>query len=87
MAHVTANRSGFGPHGHGLQPHAGISPKVGDKHLVVGAIRPVVVKVKRVAIFHQELAAAHNAETRPNLVPELPLNVIEQLRQVAITLD
>src|SRR5690606_2076076 len=41
-------------------------------------------QVEGVGILHEELAPAHDAETRPDLVPELPLDVVEITRQILV---
>ncbi len=81
---VSADRSGIRDHGDGLEAEARERAQVGDEHLVVGVPRPVLVDVERIGILHQELAAAHQAEARPYLVPEFPLDVVEIERQVLV---
>ena len=51
--------------------------QVGHEHLVVGVDGALLVDVEGVVVLHQELAAAHHAEARADLVTELPLDVIE----------
>jgi hypothetical protein len=48
--------------------------------------RAGLVEVEAVGVLHQELAAAHHAEARADLVAELPLDVVERARQVAVAL-
>jgi hypothetical protein len=48
--------------------------------------RARLVEVEAVGVLHQELAAAHHAEARADLVAELPLDVVERARQVAVAL-
>ena len=43
-----------------------------------------MVEVEGVVVLHVELAPAHDSEARTQLVPELPLDLIEVLRQVAV---
>ena len=57
---------------------------VGLVHLVVGKIGRIAVNVKGVSILHDELAAAHQAEARADLVAELGLDLIEVDRQLAV---
>ena len=87
MAEVAADRAGIGAHRDRLQPHPREGAQIGDEHLVVGALGAGGVEVEGVGVLHQELAPAHDAEARPHLVAELPLDVVEVLRQVAIALD
>ena len=86
MAEVAADRAGIGAHRDRLQAHAGKGAQVGHEHIVVGADGARPVDVERIVVLHQEFTAAHDAEARPHLVPEFPLDVIEVLRQVAIAL-
>ena len=86
VAEVAADRAGVGAHRDRLQAHAGEGAQVGDEHLVVGVRGARLVDVEGVVVLHQELAPAHDAEARPHLVAELPLDVIEVLRQVAVAL-
>ena len=80
----TANRAAVGLDG--AEPHAEAleDPLVGLEHHPVLAIRVGIVHVERVAVLHDELTAAHQAEARPNLVAELRLDLIEIDRQVPV---
>ena len=42
-----------------------------------------MVDVEGIGVLHQELAPAHHAEPGPHLVAELPLDMIQNLRQFA----
>ena len=81
---ISADGPGFGGHGDGVEPHACKGAQIGNEHLVVGNSRGRLVEVEGIGVFHQELAAAHYPETGPLLVAEFPLDVIEDLRQLAI---
>ena len=81
MAHVAADGPGIGFHRDRGQPHAGEGLQVGDKHPVVGLPCGIGVDVKGIGILHQEFPPPHDAEARPHLVTELPLDVIEVQRQ------
>ena len=83
---VAADRPGVGGHGDRLQAHARERAQVGHEHLVVGVPRGLGAQVEGIGVLHQELAAAHDAEARAHLVAELPLDVIEVARQVAVGL-
>ncbi len=87
MAQVAADRPGLGPHRDRLQAEPVEGAEIGDEHAVVGAPRALVVDVEGIGVLHQELARAHDAEARPHLVPELPLDVVEIHRQVAVAAD
>ena len=56
---------------------AGKNPVVGLMHLFVGRVRPILGGVKAVAVLHDELSAAHQAEAGPDLIPELGLDLVE----------
>jgi hypothetical protein len=56
-------------------------------HALVLAPCVLGVRVERVGILHDELAPAHEPEARADLVPELHLDLIEVLRQVAVGAD
>jgi hypothetical protein len=84
VAEIATDRSGRRPHGDGLQPHAREGAEVGHEHAPVARLGALAVEVEGVGVLHQELAAAHDAEARAHLVPELPLDVVEVARQVAV---
>ena len=86
MAEVAADGPGVGAHRDGLQPHAREGAQIGHEHLVVGMARAFLGQVEGIGVLHQEFAAAHHAEARAHLVPELPLDVVEVARQVAVAL-
>ena len=87
MAEVTADGAGVGGHGDGLDAEAGEGAHVGEHHLAVGDDGAGVVDVEAVGVFHEEFAAAHDAEAGADFVAEFPLDVVEVLRQFAIGLD
>ncbi len=86
VAEIAADRPGLGDHRHRFQPHAGEGAQIGDEHLVVGLARVLDGQVEGIGILHQELPPAHHAESRPDLVAELPLDVIEDARQILVGL-
>ena len=86
MAQVAADRAGIGPHRHRLQPHPGEGVQIGHKHPVIGLARRGLVDVERIGVLHQEFAAAHDAEPRPALVAEFPLDVKQVQRQRLVAL-
>ena len=71
-------------HGDRFQAEAREGAQICDEHLVVGMLRAGLIDVERVSILHQEFAPAHHAETRPHLVTEFPLDVIEIERQILV---
>ncbi len=87
VAEVAADRAGVGLHRDRLQAEARERAQVGDEHLVVGVPCARLVEIERIGVLHQEFARAHDAEARPHLVAELPLDMIEIERQIAVALD
>ena len=84
MGKVAADRAGFGAHGNGGEAEPGESAQIGGELLVVGMARARLIEVEGVGVLHQKLARAHDAETRPHLVAELPLDVVEVERQILV---
>ena len=84
---VAADRARRGLHRHGLDAHALEGAQIGQHLRIVAEPRAGLVEVEAVGVLHQELAPAHHSEARPNLVAELPLDVVERARQVAVALD
>ena len=82
-----ADCAGVGGDGAELQPQAAEDARVGVVHVAVLALQIRVVGVERIAVLHDELARAHDAEARAALVAELGLDVIEVNRQLAVALQ
>ena len=87
VAQIAADGAGLRLHRDRLQAQARKGTHIGHEHLVVGVAGAVIVDVEGIVVFHQELAPAHDAEAGADLVPELPLDVIEILRQVLVAVD
>ena len=87
MAEIAADRSGIGAHGDRLQAQAREGAQIGDEHAVIGVARAGLVEIEGIGVLHEELARAHDAEARPHLVAELPLDVVEVERQILVGLD
>ena len=87
VAQVAADRPGVRRHRHRLQAEAREGSQVGHEHLVVRLFGAFVIQIEGVVVLHQEFAPAHDPEARPHLVPELPLDVVEHARQLAVALD
>ncbi len=81
---VAADRTAFRHHRNRLETEPRERPKIGDEHLVVGVPGTGLIEIEGIGILHQELAPAHQAEARPHLVAELPLNVVEIERQILV---
>ena len=86
VAEVAADRPRGGLHRHRLDAHALEGAQISQQLRVIAHPRPGLVEVEAVGVLHQELAAAHDAEARADLVAELPLDVVERARQVAVAL-
>ena len=84
---IAADRAALRHHRDRLQPHARKGAQISDEHPVVGVLGAGKIHVERIGVLHQELAPAHQAEARPHLVAELPLQVIEIERQVFVGAD
>ncbi len=54
---------------------------------MVAVARARLVEIEAVGVLHQELAAAHHPEARPDLIAEFPLDVVKRPRQVAVALE
>jgi len=53
-------------------------------HLLIRNAHAVFVQVERIGILHDELARTHYAETRPDLVAEFRLHLVEVDRQLLV---
>ncbi len=87
MARVAADRAGVGLHGAEREAEPREDARVGVVHVAVFAREIVCVEVERVGILHQELARAHDAEARADLVAELGLDLVEVDRQLLVALE
>ena len=84
VAEVATDRTRIGHHGNDSHAQSSEGPQIGDEHSVVAVAGPRIVEIERIGVLHQEFTAAHDAEPRPDLVPELPLDVIEIDRQILV---
>ena len=87
MGVIPADRSTIGAHRKGLKAHTFVCAQVTDQMPVIGVQRIFFRQVEIIAVFHEELAPAHNAETGANFIPEFPLDVIQRQRQVFVGTD
>ena len=84
MAQVTTDRAAVRRHRNCLQPHALECTHISQHHRAIAHHRTGIIEIERVSVLHQEFAPAHHTEARPHLVAEFPLDVIQDLRQLAI---
>src|SRR3546814_13736329 len=84
MAQWTADGTVVGLQWDRLKAQAGAGAQIGHEHAVVAVARARLVQVEAVGVLHQKLAPAHHAEAGTYLVAELPLDVVERARPVAI---
>ena len=87
MVHVPADRSGIRLDDHEFQAAPTEHRGVGLAHAVVrdGELR--LIGMEAVPVLHQELARAHDAEARADLISEFGLNLVQIQRQIAIGAD
>src|SRR5210317_1807943 len=56
-------------------------------HFLVAGVGTFISSIKRVGVFHNELAATHQAETGADFVTKLGLNLVKVYRQLTIGVD
>ena len=66
------------------QPRENFS--VGTVHLIVRNVGCLLVAIKGIGVFHDELSPTHQSEARSNFVTILRLDLIQGLRQIPIAL-
>ena len=84
---VAADRAGVGLDRAEREPHAREDAHVGVVHRLVRAQHARLVGIERIRVLHDELARAHHAEARPDLVAELGLDLVEVDRQLPVAAD
>ena len=84
MGQAAADRAGIRLDGPVAQAAPVEDAAVRVVHVAVLALAVLQVGVERVGVLHDELPPAHEAEARPDLVPELGLNLVQVERQVAV---
>ena len=84
LGQIAANRAAVGGHGAVLQAKAVEDAAVGLRHVLVADLRGRAGAVKAVGVFHDELAAAHQAKAGAAFVTELGLNLVEIFRQLLV---
>src|SRR5687768_15474782 len=84
MRLAAADRAGVGLNGTKTQSATGEDPLVSFIHVVVFAPAVFNIGVKAVSVLHDELTAAHQAESRPGFVAKFGLDLVKIKRQLAI---
>jgi hypothetical protein len=82
-----ADRARVGVHRAELELHPGEDARVRVVHRLVAAQHAGLVDVERVRVLHDELARAHHAEARADLVAELGLDLVEVDRELPVAAD
>ena len=77
MGEIASYGSAVGFHGLRLQTQSLEDAYIGVVHRLVTLRHAFTVAIKRVGIFHDELARAHHPETWSDLVPELGLDLVQ----------
>ena len=85
MRGAAADGAGVGVDRAELQAQAGEDARIRVVHRLVGLAQALGAEVEAVGVLHQELARAHHAEARADLVAELDLDLVEVDRQLAVT--
>ena len=84
MGQITADRTWICFHRDRFNSKTRKCIQIGHEHFVVRLTRCRFINVKTISIFHQELTSAHHTKTWTALIAELPLNMIEHLRQIFV---
>ncbi len=87
VARIAADRAGVGLHGAERQAEPREDARVRVVHVAVFGVERGRVGVERIRVLHQELARAHDAEARADLVAELHLDLVEVDRQLLVALE
>src|SRR5580765_8711011 len=84
---AAANRPAVGLDGAELHAEPSEDALVGLEHAPVLAVRVRIVHMEGIAVLHDELAAAHQAEARADLIAELRLNLEDVQGQLLVAGD
>lgn len=84
---VSADFSGICRYRQRLEPAALAVTGVGSLHILIDLLKRFLRGGEAVGIFHDELAPAHEAEARTQLVAELVLNLIKGHGKLLIALE
>ena len=87
MRGLAADGAAVGGYHAKLEAQAGEDTAVGLAHGFVGDFQRGLVDVKRVGIFHDELACPHHPEAGPDFIAKLRLDLVVDHWELAIALD
>ena len=82
-----AHHSGIRLYRERPQSAASENPSVGIIHALVTRVGGIVINVKAVRIFHDELPGTHKPKTWPYFIPKFRLNLVEINRQLPVRAD
>ncbi|MCY1404513.1 hypothetical protein D9M71_197220 [compost metagenome] len=82
-----ADGAGIGQYGAEIQAQAAEHVAVRLVHAVIGFLQRFLAHVEGIGILHHELASAHQAEARTDLVTELGLDLVEVDRQLFVAVQ
>ena len=84
LGQIAANGAAVGGHGTVLQAEAVKDATVSLRHVLVAELRGCTRAVKAVGVFHDELAATHEAKAGAAFVTEFGLDLVEIFRQLLV---
>src|SRR5690606_39784655 len=87
MREIAADRSGIRAERNGFEAEARKCLEIRHEHIIVSRSCAFIIQIERIGVLHQEFAPAHDPETRPDLIAEFPLDMIEIERQVLVAFD
>ena len=87
MRMAPADGTGVGQHRAKFQTEPCKDIAIGQVHHIVSVLQRCLVQVKRIGIFHQKLAGAHDSEARTDFVAEFGLNLVIINRQLLVAFD
>ncbi len=62
-------------------------PFIGLIHGFIAFLRTLIILIKGIGVFHDELAGPHDPEARPYLVAELGLDLVQVEREFLVGMD
>ncbi len=84
VVHAPADLTRLGVDHDVRQPASVEDPSVCPQHHVVGRGHALLVPVERIGVLHQELATTQEPESRAELIPVLPLDLVQVHGQVSV---